>query len=157
MLFKRWAGGSFGDIGWLIVRVTFGLLLMTHGYPKLFGVTPEGTRMIEGFAKGAVEPLGFPAPLFFAHLAALAELVGGLFVALGLFTPVAAFFTACTMLVAVRHHLGAGDPLKVYELGLIYLAISIGGVFIGGGRLSLDRVLRTPFRPADRTDSSPSS
>ncbi|HEY9899870.1 MAG TPA: DoxX family protein [Pantanalinema sp.] len=154
MFLKRWAGGSFGDIGWLIVRVTFGLLLMTHGYAKLFGATPDGGRMIEGFAKGAVEPLGFPVPLFFAYMAALAEFAGGLFVALGLFTPVAALFAAFTMAIAVWHHMGQGDPLKVFELGLIYLAISLGAMLIGGGRYSLDRILRTPFRPADRTDSA---
>ncbi|MNX79085.1 putative oxidoreductase MhqP [compost metagenome] len=149
MNWKRFAGGAFGDVGWLIVRVTFGLLLMTHGYPKLFGVTPQGGRVIEGFAKNMVEPLGFPAPLFFAHLAALAEFLGGLCIALGLFTPIAALAAAGTMLVAIRHHVGQGDPLKVFELTLIYFAISLGAVFIGGGRYSLDRILRTPFRPAE--------
>lgn len=158
MFLKRWAGGAFREIGWLIVRVTFGLLLMTHGYPKLFGVTPDGSRMIEGFAKTMVEPLGFPAPLLFAYLAALSEFVGGLCIALGLLTPVAALFVAGTMAMALRHHLGQGDPLKVFELALIYLAIALGIALIGGGRYSLDRILRTPFRPADRSDAStPSS
>lgn len=157
MLLKRWAGGGYREIGWLLVRITFGLLLMTHGYPKLFGVTPAGTRVIEGFAKNMVEPLGFPMPLFFAHLAALSEFVGGLCIALGLFTPAAALAVAGTMIVAIRHHMGQGDPLKVFELALIYLAIAVGMILIGGGRYALDRILRTPFRPAAGPDASPPS
>jgi putative oxidoreductase len=157
MVFKKWAGGSLREIGWLIVRVAFGGLLMTHGYAKLFGVTPDGSRMVEGFAKNMVEPMGIPTPLFFAHLAALSELIGGLCVALGLLTPVAALFTAGTMGVAIWHHVSKGDPLKVFELALIYLAISIGAMLIGGGRYSLDRILRTPFRPVDHADLGPNS
>ncbi|MBO9541316.1 DoxX family protein [bacterium] len=149
MFWKQWASGAFREIGWLIVRVAFGLLLMTHGYAKLFGVTQSGGKVIEGFAKSMVEPLGFPAPLFFSYLAALSEFVGGLFIALGLFTPLAAVAAAGTMLVAILHHMGQGDPLKVFELALIYLAIAIGAMLIGGGRYSLDRILRTPFRPAE--------
>lgn len=143
-LSRPWTRAWGQDVGWLVVRLTFGLSLATHGWAKLFGGGPG----IAGFAERAVEPLGFPAPMLFAYLAALSELVGGLLIALGLLTPLAALTTAFTMAVAAFHHIRLGDPFKVYELAVIYLAISLAAFLRGGGRLSLDSFL--PFFRSDR-------
>lgn len=121
------------DIGLLWLRVLAGAGIMTHGYGKIFG------GRMEKFA-GGVGEMGFPMPLFFAWAAALSEFVGGLCLALGLGTRVAAFFIACTMSVAafIRH---AADPFGRKELALAYWTIAIALLILGGGRYAVERLL----------------
>ena len=69
----------------------------------------------DGFI-GFVGKLGFPAPDFFAWAAGLSELVGGIFIALGLMTRVSGFFLLQTMLVAVFLAHG-DDPFGKMEKG----------------------------------------
>lgn len=130
--------GSRGStMGWTLVRVVFGLsLALAHGLPKVMGDMGR-------FAQGVAE-LGFPYPLYFAWAAALAELVGGLFVAVGFLTRPAAFFAAFTLAVALyRHRL---EGFARMEMAVLYLAVFIAAVFIGGGAQSLDaRMRRRPF------------
>ena len=147
------------DIALLLLRLSGLGLALAHGYGK---VAALATGQGDGFIAG-VDSLGFPLPGLFAWAAALAELLGGLCVALGLGTRVAAALAGATMFVAafVRHHalqhllvaLGAmkaseetvrswGNP----ELALVYLLAFATLVLTGGGRLSLDRVLPTRRR-----------
>jgi putative oxidoreductase len=128
------------QLGWAVVRVAFGLgLAVFHGGVKAFG---EGKLV--GFTK-TVGDLGFPAPTFFAWSATLAELVGGLLLALGLATRPAAAMAGVTMLVALYRHLP--DPFSKMELALLYLAVMVAAMLIGGGRYSIDAVLK-PRLPA---------
>ena len=116
--------------------------------------TGGGDRLISG-----VETLGFPMPGLFAWAAALAEFGGGLLVALGLGTRVAASFAAFTMFVAafLRHrfhehvlvavglHDATPDEVKKWgnpEMALIYLLSLIAIILMGGGRYSLDYLIR---------------
>ncbi len=123
-------------LGWTVVRVVFGLLLaLLHGLPKVTGGMGR-------FADG-VAALGFPHPIFFAWCAALAELVGGLLVALGLFTRPAAAFAACTMGVALYRH--RVDPFARMELALLYLSVLLAILLTGPGPLSLDAKVRRRF------------
>lgn len=108
-----------------------------------------------GFLAG-VEALGFPMPLAFAWMAALAEFVGGLCIALGIGTRIAASFAAFTMFVATffRHHLfehilvwlgvanwsdevidSWGNP----ERAATYMLIFVSLILMGGGKFSLER------------------
>jgi putative oxidoreductase len=142
------------DVALLVLRLGGLGLALAHGYGKVMSLS---TGHGEGFIAG-VESLGFPLPGLFAWAAALAEFLGGLCVALGLGTRVAAALAGVTMLVAafLRHHalqhllvtLGAmkaseetvrswGNP----ELALVYLLVFATLVLTGGGRLSLDRIL----------------
>lgn len=141
------------DLGLLILRLMGLGLAVVHGWPKLVSLQAGVSRFPEALAS-----MGFPAPTVFAWLAALAEVVGGLGVALGLGTRIAAGLAAVTMLVAafVRHH--AHDLLLVKlglrtaneetlqawgspELALVYLVAMITVGLIGPGRLSLDAMM----------------
>lgn len=121
------------DLGLLIFRVFIGLsMALAHGLGKI----PPSEQLIEG-----VGAMGFPLPVVFAWSASLAELVGGLLIALGLFTRPAALFLGFTMAVAAFGAHGA-DPFQKQELSLLYLASCALFIFSGAGSLSLDKILR---------------
>lgn len=115
------------------LRVVAGILMaVLHGSGKV----PPSEQLIAG-----VSELGFPAPALFAWLAGLAELAGGIFIAVGFLTRPAAFMVFFTMLVAVfgKH---AADPVNVKELGLLYMIIALIFVARGAGRWSVDRFIK---------------
>ena len=120
------------EIAMTLLRIAVGCMMaFGHGMGKL---PPQ-----EGFIAG-VSALGFPAPVFFAWLAALAEFGGGLLLAAGLLTRFNAMALSVTMLVAAfgRH---LDDPYKVKELSLLYLLVFILFMIKGSGRWSLDHFL----------------
>jgi putative oxidoreductase len=132
-----------GDWGILILRFFFGLTMaLSHGMDK----TPPS----EGFIV-AVASMGFPFASFFAWLAALSESIGGLLIAIGLFTRPAAFFLLQTMLVAalIKH---GGDPFKKMEMALLFASFSLSILLIGAGRWSLDARL-WKVNTTDNTDA----
>jgi len=143
------------DVALLLLRLAGLLLAINHGWGKVLSLA---TGHGEGFVSG-VAALGFPVPVVFAWAAALSEFAGGLLVALGLGTRIAAGFTAVTMFVAgfVRHKalqvflawVGVlsvseetrrswGNPEGALVFMLIFLSVSL----MGGGRFALDRVVR---------------
>lgn len=124
------------SLGLLVMRVAFGVGLATHGYSKLFG------GGIEGFAKNAVEPLGFPFPLVFAYLAGAAEFFGALFIAVGLLTRLAAIPVAFNMGVALfMVHVKNGHSFSQMEMAVLYLAFAVTVLCTGAGSFSLDRII----------------
>jgi putative oxidoreductase len=143
------------DAALLLLRLAGLGLALAHGWGKVAALsTGQGQGLIE-----TVGRLGFPAPALFAWAAALSEFAGGLLVALGLGTRIAAGFAAVTMAVAafVRHHaltrlvawLGLAsvpdETLKAWgnpELALVYLVVLLAVLLLGPGRLSLDRLVR---------------
>ena len=126
--------GALTDLGLFALRVLGGVGIAIHGYPKVF----EAGK-IAGLTDAA-RTMGFPVPVLFAWAAALSELLGGILVALGLGTRVAAFFIFCTMSAAAFIHHRA-DPLGTRELALAYWTISLTVMLTGPGGLSLDRML----------------
>jgi putative oxidoreductase len=131
-----------GSVALLIVRVVSGLLVAPHGYGK---VTGGATFLAAGLAQK-----GFPAPTLLAWCAALAEFLGGLFLALGLLTRPAAAALSFTMVVAWSSmHMsdigkvgtGGGGVFEYpFLLSLVTLAVAIAG----GGRYSLDAMIFGP-------------
>src|SRR5258708_6930599 len=122
----------------LILRGVFGLAMAAHGSQKLFGWF--GGAGLKGWT-GHVEAMGFrPAP-WWALVAALSEFGGGLLVALGLLTPVAAAAVIGAMLIAtVVVHLPKGffNANGGFELPLL-MAVAVGSVAITGpGSISGD-------------------
>ncbi len=133
-LFKIVFSSRSGDhLGTLLLRVFAALAMATHGYNKMFGGMERTTVM--------VERLGFPLPGFFAFAAAFSEFFGALFVALGFATRLSALLLVITMSVAVfiAH---AGDPFILREKALMYLAVFVFMVFQGGGKISIDALIR---------------
>lgn len=121
------------DFGLLIFRLFVGLTMaLAHGLGKV----PPPQMLVDGVAG-----MGFPLPVAFAWGAALSELIGGLLIAVGLFTRPAAFALGMTMAVAafVAH---AADPFEKKEMALLYLVACLLLFFQGAGRFSLDRIFR---------------
>ena len=97
-------GGSIsGDTGLLILRLVFGLLFAAHGAQKLFGWFGG-----EGLAanNAGFEKMGFEPGTVFGTVAGLSEFVGGLLLALGAFTPLAAAIVLGTGIVIVNTGFG---------------------------------------------------
>ena len=120
------------DAGLLWMRVLMGLGIMTHGYPKIFG------GKMEGFTNVTAD-LGFPLPGFFAWLAALTELLGGLLLAVGAGTRIVALLLFGTMLVAAFMGHG-GDPFNEKEMALLYLTFAGTLMLTGPGKFSIDSI-----------------
>jgi len=120
-------------VGLLWLRIFTGVGIAYHGYGKVFGGHIE--KMIPGVAA-----MGFPQPEIFAWAAALSEFVGGILIAIGLFTRPAAFFVFVTMGVAafIAHR---ADPLSAKELALAYFASSGALMFMGSGQYSLGSMI----------------
>ncbi len=124
------------DIGLLVLRLGFGLgFLYFHGWDKLMG----GPERWAGVG-GAVEHLGIGfGHTFFGFLAAFAEGIGGLLIALGLFFRPAALLLAGTMFVAWVMHITTGNGTPAHAFKNMWVAMGLS--LIGPGRYSLDHWL----------------
>lgn len=127
--------------GILLLRLVLGLTNAAHGAQKLFGVFggggPRGTAAT--FAE-----LGYRAPILMALVAGLAELGGGLLLALGLLTPLAALALVVVQLNAIATVHGAKGFWNTnggYEYNLLLLAAAVALAATGGARFSLDALI----------------
>lgn len=125
------------DAALALLRVGLGAAFIAHGLPKLAGGPPLWTQL-----GGAMQHLGIAfAPAAWGLAAALAESVGGLALALGLGTRLAATALLATMAVATVLHLaqneGFAGASHALEDGIAFLAILVAGA----GRHSLDHRL----------------
>lgn len=114
------------------LRVATGVIMAAHGALKLLDL--EGT--VQGFAQ-----LGIPYPQYAVYVAVLGELFGGIGLALGLLTRLAALGTWSTMAVAIGYvHFGHGLFAKNggWEFPLLLALVSLFFVTHGGGPASLD-------------------
>jgi putative oxidoreductase len=128
-------------LGLLIIRVIAGLTMAAHGSQKLFGWFDGPGR--RGTA-GMMEKLGFREPAVMASLAGLAEFAGGLGLALGFLTPLAAIAIVVVMLNATfTVHLKNGfwNTAGGYEYPLVMSAIAVGIAAAGPGDASADNAL----------------
>lgn len=122
----------------LLARVVIGLLMAAHGAQKLFGwFGGYGLAKTGGF----FEQLGFHPGKTFAAAASVAELTGGLLVALGLLGPVGPALIVSVMIVAAltvhwSHGLFASD--NGIEVPLLYVTAALSFVLMGYGPYSLD-------------------
>ena len=118
-----------------MLRLVVGLLFAAHGAQKLFGWFGGGG--IRGTA-GFFASVGYRVPPVTAVLVGLAELGGGLMLAAGLGTPVAAFLLATVMLSAIATVVWPKGLLGGWELELTLLTVVVALAATGPGELSLD-------------------
>src|SRR5688500_18533491 len=95
---NNYKGETAMELGLLILRVVVGALFVGHGAPKLFGLF--GGHGLSGTA-GFFEQIGLRPSKLHAVGAGAAELTGGLLLALGLLTPLAAVLLTAVMTAAI--------------------------------------------------------
>lgn len=131
---------GFAELYWPLIRVTSGVILFTHGWPKLMGG-------VQAFAAGSLAKRGIEPALFLAYVVVFLETLGAILIILGLFTRPIAALLVIEFIVIVWVHIPNGFAWnnRGYEYplfwGLIFLAIFLRG----GGPYSLDRKLGKEF------------
>jgi len=129
-------------LGLLVIRIVVGLLFVGHGAQKLFGWF--GGYGIKGTA-GWMESIGMKPGVAMAVLGGLMELIGGVLLAAGLFTPVASVLIVLTMLGAIAKVHGKNGiwaTANGYEYPLVLIAVVIGIALTGAGDYSLDALIK---------------
>ena len=116
------------NFGILFLRVTIGGMMLTHGYGKFL-------RLLDGNLKFS-DPLGIGSERSFV-LVVLAEFFAAIGLIFGLWTRINAFLLSFTMFVAafIRH---GADPFSKQEKPLMFLAVFLFLMFVGGGKHSID-------------------
>lgn len=130
---------SAADCGLLLIRLTFGLLMAGHGSQKLFGLFGGPGLAATG---RNFDALGYHPGKVFAVIGSLSELAGGLGLAVGLFTPLAAAAVIGVMINAMAtvsgaHGLWSQNGGVEYSVAISVVALALAA--IGPGRLSVDR------------------
>ena len=128
------------NTGLLVLRLVIGLLLVGHGTQKLVGFF--GGPGLAG-AGGFFHSLGFRPGRPMAIVAGVSEAGAGLFLALGLFTPLASTAIIGTLMVAGSVHWAKGlwGQNGGYETPLLYATAAAALAFTGPGAYSLDNAL----------------
>jgi putative oxidoreductase len=145
------------SLGLLLLRVVIGILMMTHGYPKLFGgpgkkeQLPQEARetLGEGFSEfmdkggieattGMMEQIGMPSPKLSAWSVALVEFAGGLALVLGWNARLAAAAIAFSQLVAINKVHGQQGLVGGYEFNASLVAGAGCIALAGPGKLSVE-------------------
>ncbi|MEV5146193.1 DoxX family membrane protein [Streptomyces sp. NPDC052727] len=130
------------DCGLLLLRLAFGLFMAAHGAQKVFGLFGGGGLTATG---KAFEALGYRPGKLFAVIGGLSELLGGLGLALGLLTPLAAAALIGVMINAMVTVTAAHGPWDTdggveYNVAIAVAALAVAA--IGPGRLAADRFFR---------------
>ena len=120
-------------LSWALIRITVGLMLIPHGWPKLMmGITATANMALVKRGIAPAEPLA-------VALIAI-ETLGGLCIALGLFTRFWAAAATIEMSVIVYHHLPKfGWTAGGYEYPLMWGLLMFAIALRGGGPYSIDR------------------
>ena len=117
----------------LLLRCGLALVFVYHGYPKLFGKTAVFVS--------AFERLGLQ--WYFVYIEGAIEVFGGLMLALGLYTPVAALLLLLDMGAAMwKYNFNEGIyAVREYELPLALGLAALTLATTGAGPFSLDHLI----------------
>lgn len=145
------------SLGLLLLRAVLGIIMLVHGYPKLFGGEGKSEELpdeakealgetfvgaveqggVENTA-GMMEQLGIPNPQVSAWGIGLVEFGGGLAMVLGWKARPAAAAIAFSQLVAINKVHGSQGLVSGYEFNAMIIA-SAGCIALSGpGKLSID-------------------
>lgn len=141
------------DLASLILRVAAGLIFLPHGWSKVAG---DG-----GLAFATDVAANYNIPSILGYVAAYAEVAGAILLVAGLLTRLDALLLAGTMFVAafivqLPDALFGVEPgaikafvaLRGIETPLAMFAICVAVLLTGGGRISLDHLLKLDERVA---------
>ena len=127
LLSTKYSAGAF-NTAMLLMRLTFGILMMHHGYGKLTAFNETAGHIPHFF--------GMSGSLTTA-LVVFAEFFCALFIVLGLFTRLACVPLIINMAYALfmAHK---GDVFGQGEVATLYLAAFVVILLVGPGRVSVD-------------------
>jgi putative oxidoreductase len=128
-------------LGLLVLRVWLGVVLIAHGLQKLFGWW--GGSGVTGL-KNSLSDVGYQHADILAYVSAGGELVAGVLLVLGLFTPIAAAGALAFLINGLLATLSARPHSfsfflpqgHEYQITLIVMAVAV--VLCGPGRYGLD-------------------
>jgi putative oxidoreductase len=130
--------GTMSHLDWLpplLARLTLAGVFVESGWGKIHNIE----KVTEFFTS-----LGIPAPAAQAHFVAYLELLGGVFLFLGLFTRLFSIPLAFTMVVAIitakREDLKEFSDLFGFS-EFLYILLFIWLIIEGAGKASLDYLL----------------
>jgi putative oxidoreductase len=131
---------TLAPLSYTLIRVALGLIIVPHGYAKLF--LDDAVNASRNFVN-----FGWAYPLAWAYFIGALEFFGGIMLALGLFTRVVAAAFVIQMSVisfaVLWPNWSWGRRGMEYALFMGIVALAI--FFRGGGRWSLDNLMRKEF------------
>jgi putative oxidoreductase len=132
-------GSTLSNTGALVIRLSTGLFIAGfHGWHKL----AQGLAYVQHGSHWPllddVEGIGLPFPVIGAFAATVTQLLGGLAVAAGFLSRLAAFAVATSLVVAAYSNFLSN---KENQLALLYCLLFTGFALYGGGRYSVDERL----------------
>jgi putative oxidoreductase len=128
------------DLATLILRLALGVIMISHGIPKI--------KKREVLGKKWSEHYGVPKATVW--LTGILQIVGGLTLLVGLFTSLTALILTLDMLAALficifnSHHrepFNSVSPVKGWDVNLLLVASLVAVLVLGGGKWSLDALL----------------
>ena len=126
---------TYVNFGMLVLRLALGISMAYHGYLKFLsgaeGLYKVGSMLAPLGVSGSYELLG--------TFAAFSELLGGILVALGLFTRLGSLLLVGVLFTATMLHVDVGFFSWDYPSQMGFTALAI--FFMGGGRYSVDAAL----------------
>ena len=129
--------------GYALLRACFGIVMLSHGLPKLLRTSHGSMRDPMAASTGLIENvLGLPFAPAIAMFVALLEGLGGAMLVLGLATRPISLMIAVQMLV-ISYILGPTWPWvdRGIEFPVLMAFLALFMAFKGSGRYSLDRML----------------
>ena len=126
----NYSAGAF-SFAMLLLRLTFGILLMNHGYSKLVHFNETAQHMPSLFGIGGT---------ITAALVVFAEFFCALFVMLGLFTRMACIpIIICMSYALFKAH--NGDVFDQGEMATLYLGAFMAIIIVGPVKVSVDGMI----------------
>ena len=123
------------EYGALVLRLALGLILLAHGFLKVFVFTIPGTV-------GFFESLGLPA--IAAYLTIFGEIAGGAALLAGVYARLAALLSIPILLGATMAHFGNGWVFSSkgggWEFPALLVVLAVVVAIQGGGALAVKRL-----------------
>lgn len=135
---------SCADKPTLILRLAAGIVLILHGYGKLFG----------GLAAfmGMLTKIGFPLPSALAWAVAILEFFGGIAILLGWWTRRVAWLLVAEFVIIILFVKKFAFPLA--DTDLLMLGIALTLALMGAGSMSLDAKTAKNARAEKKTGTA---